>query len=97
MEKLDDSSKSYVAECLGINSDEFNDTNKVIYEVIDIIFNSKANLCIVPLQDFLCLGSEARINTPSTLGNNWTWRVRGELLTDELAENIKKMVVKTGR
>jgi 4-alpha-glucanotransferase len=51
----------------------------------------------VPLQDFLCLGSEARINTPSTLGNNWTWRVRRDLLTDELAENIKKMVIKTGR
>jgi len=97
LEKLDDSSKDYVAECLGINSDEFNDTNKVIYKIIDIIFNSKANLCIVPMQDFLCLGSEARINTPSTLGNNWTWRVKRELLTDELAENIKKMVVKTGR
>jgi 4-alpha-glucanotransferase len=97
LEKLDDSSKDYVAKCLGINGDEFNDTNKVIYEIIDIIFNSKANLCIVPLQDFLCLGSEARINTPSTLGNNWTWRVKSELLTDELAEKIKKITVKTGR
>jgi 4-alpha-glucanotransferase len=97
LEKLDDSSKDYVEKCLGISSNDFTDTNKIIYKIIDILFTSKANLCIVPLQDFLCLGSEARINTPSTLGNNWTWRVRRELLTDELAENIKKMVVKTGR
>lgn len=97
LEKLDDSSKDYVAECLGIRSNEFTDTNKVIYEIIDILCTSRANLCIVPLQDFLCLGSEARMNTPSTLGKNWTWRVKRELLTDKLAENIKKIADKTGR
>ena len=96
-EKLDESSKDYVIKSLGINGDEFTDTNTLIYEIIDILSQSMANLCIVPLQDFLCLGSEARMNTPSTLGNNWTWRVKKELLTDDLAEKIKTIAVKTVR
>lgn len=97
LEKLDVSSKNYVAECCGISSDEFTNTKKVIYKIIDILCTSKANICIVPLQDYLCLGSEARINTPSTVGNNWMWRVKRELLTSELAENIKKIADKTER
>lgn len=96
LENLDDSSKDYVLASLGINGDEFTEINNVIYEIINILCTSKAKLCIVPLQDFLCLGSEARINTPSTLGN-WTWRFTGDILTDELAEKIKKIVVKTSR
>ena len=37
---------------------------------------SVADLAVVPMQDYLNLGSEARINTPSTLGgNNWRWRM----------------------
>lgn len=39
-------------------------------------FASVANLAVVPMQDFLNLGSEARINTPSTLGGNWMWRMK---------------------
>ena len=35
---------------------------------------SPADLAVIQFQDLLGLGSEARINTPSTLGNNWTWR-----------------------
>jgi 4-alpha-glucanotransferase len=43
------------------------------------------------LQDFLCLGSEARVNIPSTLGNNWRWRLKNSMITDELAEKIKAL------
>ena len=43
-------------------------------------------MVIIPLQDYLGLGYEARINTPSTVGGNWEWRVKEELLTDELKE-----------
>lgn len=96
-EKLDESTKDCVIKSLGINGYECTDTNTLVYEIIDILSQSRANLCIVPLQDFLCLGSEARMNTPSTLGNNWTWRVKKELLTDDLAEKIKTIAVKNGR
>lgn len=42
--------------------------------IVEILFASKANLAIVPMQDILCMGEEARMNSPSTVGNNWTFR-----------------------
>jgi len=49
-------------------------------------WSSIANLAIVPMQDLLGLGSEGRMNTPSTFGGNWVWRVDKSSLNDELAE-----------
>ena len=39
---------------------------------------SRADTCIIPLQDWLNLDSDARINTPSTVGGNWAWRLDGD-------------------
>lgn len=96
LEKLDESTIDYVKKSLGINGD-LTDTCNLAYEIIDVLCQSRARLCIVPLQDFLCLGSGARMNIPSTLGNNWTWRYKKELLTEDLAEKIKKIAVRTAR
>jgi 4-alpha-glucanotransferase len=52
------------------------------------LWDSKATLVVAPLQDFLGLGAEARMNYPGTALGNWGWRVRGELLTPELAQRI---------
>lgn len=60
-------------------------------------FSSVADLCIIPMQDFLGLGEEARMNIPSTLGNNWTWRMEEGALTDRLAEKIAKLTRMYGR
>lgn len=49
-----------------------------------------ADLTIAPMGDILGLGHEARINTPSTTGGNWTWRVPAERLTDELAGALRR-------
>jgi len=49
---------------------------------------SPANLSIVPLQDVLGLGSEARMNTPSLNGGNWRWRFEQKQLKKELAEKL---------
>jgi 4-alpha-glucanotransferase len=51
-------------------------------------FSSVAGMTIVPLQDFLGLGSEARMNTPSRSDGNWGWRFSPGALTDKLAEKI---------
>ncbi len=52
--------------------------------------SSVASYCIIPIQDYLCLGNEARINHPSTLGGNWVWRlVPGQL--EGQAERIAKL------
>ena len=56
-----------------------------------------ANLCMIPMQDYLCLDKEARINTPSTLGGNWTWRMEKGAFTEELANQMKRLTVIYGR
>ncbi|MFA9423575.1 MAG: 4-alpha-glucanotransferase, partial [Sedimentibacter sp.] len=95
--KLSESAKQYVLNTLGIKIEKANEEKNINYKIINILYMSKANLCIVPMQDFLCLGSQARINIPSTLGNNWQWRVSKELLNHDLAEKIKKMVINSDR
>ena len=52
---------------------------------------SNGNTAIITMQDYLGLGSEARINTPSTLGDNWKWRMLPGQATDELAQKIKQI------
>lgn len=58
---------------------------------------SVADTAIAPLQDFLGLGKEARINVPSTVGGNWRWRLNGPELTPELAEKIAEITRRYGR
>ena len=53
--------------------------------VISGAWASGSYLAIAPLQDVLGLGSEGRINTPSTTGENWQWRATPRDLTPELA------------
>ena len=58
---------------------------------------SVANLFIGSMQDYLELGSEARINTPGTLGGNWTWRMRSHDLSAGLAQRIRLLTETYGR
>jgi 4-alpha-glucanotransferase len=50
--------------------------------------SSVADLCVIPMQDVLGLGSEARMNTPSLYGGNWRWRLPQTQLTRELSEKL---------
>lgn len=54
-------------------------------------WSSVSNLAIAPIQDLLGLDDEGRMNTPSTVGGNWAWRVTKGSLTDELAEKIGEL------
>lgn len=58
------------------------------WDYIRLAMGSVANLCVIPVQDYLGLGAEARINTPATLGNNWKWRMSDKALTKQLAKKI---------
>jgi 4-alpha-glucanotransferase len=60
-------------------------------EMIRILWQSPAKLTISPLQDFLQLGAMARMNTPSTVGKNWTWRVKPDALTEDLSSWIREI------
>ena len=58
---------------------------------------SVARLSVVPLQDILGLGSEARMNMPSQTEGNWRWRIRPGVLTAELAERLAALAEVTDR
>jgi 4-alpha-glucanotransferase len=64
-------------------------------DLIRLAFSSKARLAIAPMQDFLGLGSEARMNTPGTTSNNWRWRLTENLLSrafcDAVAQTVEDM------
>ena len=56
--------------------------------IVDLAWSSRAKLCIVPMQDLLCLGSDARMNTPSVSEGNWTWRLPEGALSKALTERL---------
>lgn len=84
--------KKFARDYMGIKSAKnFN------YSLIRHAMMSVADTAIIPMQDYLGLGSSARINTPSTLGGNWCWRMKPDAYTKNLAETIKEMTVLYGR
>jgi 4-alpha-glucanotransferase len=66
-------------------------------DMIRLAFNSAARLAIVPMQDYLGLGSESRLNIPGTTSNNWCWRVTEKQLTPEFCKSVAKLVTASGR
>lgn len=82
----------YCKEYLSLNNEEgYN------WGFIRGVWSSVGSLAIAPIQDFLGLGNESRINLPSSLGNNWRWRVNKESLTSELADKIYSYTRMYGR
>ncbi len=63
------------------------------WRFIRMAMSSVGRFAVIPLQDALGLGSEARMNTPGTLGGNWTWRVRGDMLDSTLAGRLRELAV----
>ena len=64
---------------------------------IKMTLDSVSNTAIIPMQDYLHKGREARINTPSRLGNNWSYRFTKEDFSKNMAEKIRKMTEESGR
>ncbi|MGL4672453.1 4-alpha-glucanotransferase [Cetobacterium sp.] len=79
-----------------LNSENLNSLS-INWKFIEALWSSNSNLTIAPLQDFLGLDDSARMNTPSTLGNNWIWRVDSSLLTESLEKQISVLTKKHNR
>ncbi len=60
-------------------------------------YGSVAELAIVPLQDVLDLGSEARMNTPGRGSGNWSWRVRHADVAADLPGRMRDLAAATAR
>ena len=65
-------------------------------DLVAMAQRSVADMCIIPLQDYLCLGERARINTPSTLGGNWNFILKDESYR-KCAADVKKLTKACGR
>ena len=60
-----------------------------VWDLIRLALASVADTVILPMQDILNLGSEARMNLPATIGNNWLWKMRKDQLKPELALRLR--------
>jgi 4-alpha-glucanotransferase len=69
----------------------------VNWAMIRAASDSVASLCVVPLQDALGLGSDARMNVPSRSRGNWRWRCGAELLRPELAKKLAELAAISDR
>ncbi|MDO4633335.1 MAG: 4-alpha-glucanotransferase [Eubacteriales bacterium] len=70
---------------------------EIVWAVIRLTLACVADTAIIPMQDYLCLGSEARINQPATLGTNWRWRLLLGQFDSALAKKIRSMSTLYGR
>jgi 4-alpha-glucanotransferase len=78
--------------------DYLNTAGKEIHwDFIRTVLASVANTTVVPLQDVLGLGNEARMNLPNSSEGNWSWRVKPEALTVEIAERLRELTELYGR
>mgnify|MGYP000881820131 FL=1 len=85
-QKAKEEDRQFARDYLNSRSDD-----EIHWDAIRGAWSSVANMAISPVQDFLGLGSEARINTPGVAAGNWQWRLKHGVLTDELAERIAKL------
>ena len=67
--------------------------DNMTYELIRTAYESVANIVVIPMQDILNLGNEARMNLPGSLGGNWNWRFTWDQLHGDLTKHYKEMTV----
>lgn len=68
-----------------------------VWAMIRAVETSVADICIVPVQDLLCLGEGARMNMPSRAQGNWAWRCPDDTLTPEIAQRLAALAETTDR
>ncbi|RXE55220.1 4-alpha-glucanotransferase [Methanoculleus taiwanensis] len=69
----------------------------VHWEYIRLIMMSVAETAVIPMQDLLGLGAEARMNRPGIAEGNWEWRVKADQVSDDLAHRLSAMAAIYGR
>jgi 4-alpha-glucanotransferase len=85
-QSISEHERNYVYEYLG------NPSMPVHCAIIQAALGSVANLAVIPMQDILELGSEARMNTPGTTVGNWKWRFQWDQLSHDQATRFGHLV-----
>lgn len=83
--------RAQVQRYLGVHGDD------IAWDFIRAALQSVADTAIVPMQDVLSLGSEARMNLPGRLGGNWNWRLLPDQLRPDLAQRLADLTELYGR
>jgi 4-alpha-glucanotransferase len=83
--------REFVLKYLGV------DGREIHWAFIRAVLGSVANLAVVPLQDVLGLGSDARMNLPARPSGNWQWRYTPGMLTDGMQERLRELTILYGR
>lgn len=78
--------KEFFLDYTGSNGED------ICKDIIRLAYSSIADIVIIPLQDFLRLGSATRMNFPGKPDGNWSWRFRWNQINDGLIEEIKRFV-----
>ncbi len=89
--EADDATQDHVRRYLRVTGDD------IAWDLIQTAWLSVAETAIVQLQDLLSLPTDARMNLPGRADGNWGWRVRGEMLTDEVASRLAELTELAGR
>ena len=93
IKSCDEKTRSYCKDYLGVTKDEF-----VPWAMVRLCWSSVCDTAIAQMQDILCLDDKARMNTPSTVGANWKWRLESfDKLDNTLAERLAKITAVYGR
>ena len=90
---LPEHARQQVMQQLGASGDD----DALLDAMIDTVMASPASLAVLPMQDVLRLGSEARMNTPGTDNGNWTWRFEWDALSPDLASRLLQQLQKAHR
>lgn len=93
-ETLNDGTLGFIKRYMNTNNSDF---GALTWDIIREAYRSTGNLCIIPLQDYLVMGHEARINTPGAAEGNWQWRLKPNFLSHELAASIRGLCETYGR
>jgi 4-alpha-glucanotransferase len=84
--QLDENTRRLVREYL-----QLDESTEITWPIIATTLASVADTAIIPLQDLLGLGSEARMNTPGTTEGNWGWRFSWQQVPYELASRLRHL------
>ena len=93
LETADPAAVDYAREYMCLNKAE-----GFVWGMIRTAYASVSDLCVIPMQDYLNLGAEARMNFPGTMSDkNWTWRAKEGMMSSDLARRIRKLAKLYGR
>lgn len=93
---LDDSQRGHVQAYIYSSRSEEHDVHMPA-DLINLVFESHAQLAIIPMQDILALDSSHRMNTPGTCSGNWHWRFNWQQLILAQEESITEVITRTAR